>query len=90
MIDKEYNFSVRQIRVKNYLSSLWVSAVVSEVLKVSTALAKVYKLVLKLSRQVQSSHPGDAHCIEFLRHAVIGNIWSQEPLSRVATNQLTF
>lgn len=56
----------------------------------SVALAKVYKLITKLSRQVPASYRGDAHKIEFLRNAAVGYPWSQEPLSRVATHGLSF
>lgn len=90
MIDREYNSPVRQTRVKNYLNGLRVSEFVTEGTEISSALAKVYKLILKLSRQVPASHRGDAHKMEFLRGAVIGYSWSHEPLSRVATHGLSF
>lgn len=90
MIDEEYNSPVRQARVKNFLSSLRVHDYIRDKIDAATALAKVYKLILKLSRQVPASHRGDAHRIEFLRRAVIGYNWSREPLSRVATNDLSF
>lgn len=53
-------------------------------------LDKVYKLILKLSRQVPNSHRGGEHRIEFLRHAVIGYEWSREPLSCVTTHGISF
>lgn len=90
MINQEYNSPVRQARVKNYLNSLRISDFVNGGMEVSAALAKVYRLVLQLSRQVPTSHRGDAHRIEFLRRAVIGYPWSNEPLSRVATHKLSF
>lgn len=90
MIDSEYNSPVRQNRVKNVLTSLRVTNFMNENVDTAMALAKVYKLILKLSRQVPFSHRGDAHRIEFLRGAVIGFNWSREPLSRIATNDLTF
>lgn len=90
MIDEEYNYPVRQARVKNFLNSLRVHDYIADKVDAAMALAKVYKLILKLSRQVPASHRGDAHRIEFLRRAVIGYDWSREPLSRVATNGLTF
>lgn len=90
MIDREYNSPVRQARVKNYLNSLRVSDYVAKGTEISMALTKVYRQILQMSRQVPISHQGDAHRIEFLRGAVIGYTWSHEPLSRVATQGLTF
>lgn len=90
MIDKEYNSPVRQTRVKNYLSSLRVSTFVEEGTEISQALAKIYKTILKMSRQVPRTFQGDAHRIEFLRHAVIGFPWAHDPLSRIASHQLGF
>lgn len=52
MIDHEYNSIVRQTRVKNYLNNLRVSEFESNGNEISVALAKVYKTILKLSRQV--------------------------------------
>lgn len=90
MIEMEYNSPVRQTRVKNYLSNLRVSKLVNDGAEVSIALAKVYRQIINLSRQVPASHHGEAHRIEFLRRAVVGYDWSREPLSRVATHSLTF
>ena len=90
MIEEEYNSVVRQTRVKNYLSSLRISSFTSDGTEESAALAKVYKVILKFSRQCPRSHQGDAHKVESLRNAVVGSSWSHEPLSRVATHCLTF
>lgn len=90
MINQEYNSPVRQTRVKNFLNSLRVSEYVDQGMEVSSALAKVYRLILQLSRQVPASHRGDAHRIDFLRRSVIGFGWSHEPLSRIATHNLSF
>ena len=90
MLEEEYNSPVRQTRVKNYLNSLRVTAFAAEGKEMSAALALTYKSIIKLSRQAPRSHQGDAHKVEFLRNAVIGMSWSSEPLSRVATHQLTF
>ena len=90
MLEREYNSPVRQNRVKNYLNSLRVTTFVLQGIEMSAALAKVYKSIIKLSRQAPRSHQGDAHKVEFLRNAVVGNSWSSEPLSRVATQQRTF
>lgn len=46
---------------KTYLSSMRVSDFVSPEIEVSTALAKVYRIIPKLSRQVPASQKGDAH-----------------------------
>lgn len=43
-----------------------------------------------MSRHVPPSHRGDAHKIEFLRAAVIGNAWATKPLSRIATKHVSF
>lgn len=90
MIDKEYNSVVRQTRVKNHLSSLRLATYITSEVDTAAALAIVYKRILSMSRQVPPSHRGDAHKIEFLRAAVIGNDWATEPLSRIATNNLSF
>lgn len=90
MIDQEYNSIVCQTRVKNYVNNLRVSDFESKGDGTSVALAKVYKIILKLSRQVPTSHRGDAHRIEFLRKSVVGYDRSHEPLSWVATHNLSF
>lgn len=90
MIEAEYNSPVRQSRVKNYLNSLRMHDFIGDKTDSAAALAKVYRTILKLSRQVPTSHKGDAHRIEFLRCAVVGYDWSREPLSRVATCGLSF
>lgn len=71
MIDREYNSPVRQNRIKNYLNSLRVREFGETGLDVSSCLSKIYKLVLKLSRQVPQSHRGDAHRVQFLMKAVL-------------------
>ena len=48
------------------------------------------KSIIKFSRQAPRYRQGDAHKVEFLRNTVVGMPWSSEPLSRVATHQLTF
>lgn len=90
LIDEEYNSIVRQNRVKNYLNSLRITDFISSTTDEAAALSKVYKAILKLSRQVPLSHRGDAHRIEFLRRAVLGQDWARDPLSRIATNSLSF
>lgn len=90
MIEEVYNSPVRKNRVMKLLINLIVRNFVSEKEDRSKALEKVYRLILKLSRQVPLSHRGDAHRTEFLRKAVIGYGWSREQLSSIATNGLTF
>ena len=90
MLESEYNSAVRQSRVKNYLNTLRVTSFVAQRTEMSAALAKVCKSIIHLSRQAPRSHQGDAHKVEFLRNAVVGTPWSSEPLSRVATHDLTF
>lgn len=90
MINREYSSPVRQTRLKNYFNTLRVSEFVKGGLETSSASAKVYKLINKLSRQVPALHRGDAHKIEFLRNAAVGYSWSREPLSRVATHHISF
>lgn len=90
MVDKEYNSIVRQTRVKNYLNGLRVSNLMDVRTDPAAALSKVYKGILKMSHQVPVSHRGDAHRVEFLRRAVIGQTWARETLLRVATNELSF
>ena len=90
MANQEYNSPVRQTRVKNYLDSLLVSDFVKKGDELSVALAKVYKLITKRSRHVHPSHRGHAYKIAFLRHATMQYDWAHEPLSRVATHNLSF
>lgn len=89
-IDWEYNSAVRQARVKNHLNALRVSSFVSSGMEIYTAISNVYTTILKLSRQCPPSNRGNAHCIEFLRQAVVGFSWSHEPLSQVPTQNLSF
>lgn len=74
----------------NYLNILRVSNFAAERMEVLVAFSKVYKLFIKLSREVPPSHRGDVHRIELLRNALIGYRWTHGPLSRVATHRLFF
>eukprot|EP00171_Calliarthron_tuberculosum_P018940 IDg18940t1 len=82
--------SVRQNRVKTYLSTLRLSKFVVDGADELSALEKVYKLITKLSPQVPQSHRGEAHKIEFLRNSTVGFSWATEPLSRISTHGLSF
>jgi len=90
LVESEYNSALRQNRVNNHLNSLRLSLFVAECLNLTAALEKAYKLITKLAPQVPCSHRGDAHKMEFLRNATIGNSLATEPLSRIATHQLSF
>lgn len=76
LVNKEYNSVGRQKRVKNHLALLSVDLVDANT-DAAVALAKVYKRILSMSRQVSLSHGGDAHTIEFLCGAVIGFNWAK-------------
>ena len=54
------------------------------------ALGNLYKVITKLSPQAPKSHRGDVHKVELLQNAVVGDEWATEPLSRIATGNLTF
>lgn len=90
MIKVEYNSPVRQARVKNYLNSLRITNFLNEGKNIDVSLAKVYRMITRMSRRCPKSHRGDAHKLEFLRNAVVGYAWSLEPLSRMETHQLSF
>ncbi len=90
LIEQEYNSSVRPNRVKNVLNTLRLQGKLGENQEEGEALAKVYKIISKLAQQVPNSHRGNAHKIEFLRNAVVKCDWATEPLSRIATHNLSF
>lgn len=76
MIEREYNSTIGQNKVKNYLSSLRMSKYVAEGLTFSRALRKVYLEIKRISRQVPPVHRGEAHRIEFLCRPVVGYDWA--------------
>lgn len=90
LIGNGYNSIARQNRVKNVLNQLRLQDRVDEGRDEGEALAKVCKIIIKLSPQVPASHLGYAHKIEFLRNAFVGREWATEPLSRIATHNLSF
>lgn len=67
-----------------------MTAFEGEGLAPQASLEKTYKVITKLVPQVPSSHRGGTQKIEFLRNAVVEQPWSTEPLSRIATHQLSF
>ena len=90
IINDEYNSYVRQTRIKDYLNALRISVFMEKGLSASDSLSKVYKIIVKLSRQAPQAFRGDANKVEYLRNAVVGYHWAKEPLSRVGTMHLTF
>ena len=90
LIRQEYNSVVRQNRVKNVLNQLRLQEKLGDNQDEREAPAKLYKIITKLSLQVPPSHRGNAHKIQFLRNAVVGCEWATEPLSRIATHNLSF
>lgn len=88
--EKDFNSAVRQTRVKKYLGGLRLTQYLNDSTDTAAALAKVCKHILSMSRQVSIIHRGDAHKIDFLRVAVVGNPWAKEALSSVATAEITF
>ena len=81
---------MRQTKVKNYVNTLRISKFIAERSELSDALTRVHNIFNNLSRQAPASHRGEAHKIEFLHQAVIGFDWPKDPLTRIATNSLTF
>lgn len=55
----------------------------------STALSKVYSILIKLSPQIQNSYQGETNRVEFLRKVVIGYEWATEQRSRISTYNLS-
>lgn len=90
LLEQDYNSVVRQTRVKNHLNGLWIEHFVKYNVEIPAALAKVYKRILAMSRQVPQSHRGDPHKTEFLCKAIIGHPWARGPLGCIATARLTF
>ena len=72
LIGRQYNSTAPQNNVKNVLNQLLLQDKLSDSQDEGEALAKVYKIIRKLSPQVPSAHRGNAHKIEFLKNAVLG------------------
>lgn len=90
IIDKEYNSILRQMRAENDLENLRHKGYIGDDKKIAAALTRVYERILILSLQAPEAHRGDPHNIELLKSAVIGHQWSIEPLSIVATSNLSY
>jgi len=54
------------------------------------ALEKVHQTICKLYLQAPEAYRNETHKIEYLRHAVIGMTWAKEPLSRLASLNLSY
>jgi len=89
-VHQEYHPFVQREQMKNSLSNLRVSCLVGKGMTVNLALVKVYERVSRRSRMVLAADQGDEHRIAFLRGVVIGYTWAAEPLSRIATHNLSF
>jgi len=89
-VHREYHPVVQQEQMKNDLSNLRVSYLVGKGMTVDLALVEVYKRVSSRSRMVPAAYQGEEHRVAFLRGAVIGYTWAAEPLSRIATHNLSF
>ncbi len=90
VIEKEYNSTVRQNRMKNYLNGLRMAKFTNDGLDEPSALEKVYKIITKLAPQVRKSHRRHAHKLEYLRNATVGIPWETELLSRIPTHNQDF
>lgn len=75
IIEEEYNSPVRQTQVKNCLNCMRVSDFLTEKADDSMDQARVYKLILKIVRQVPISERVDAHLIETRKSSEIGADW---------------
>eukprot|EP00170_Pyropia_yezoensis_P002974 contig_12489_g2981 len=73
MVSAEYNSTVRQNRVKNYLAGYRMSLLLNDGVTEAAALEQTFKTITKLAPQVPRSHQGDAHKVEFMRNAVVGS-----------------
>jgi len=90
MVGNEFNSAVQQNEVKTYLSTYDMNALVEGGKTEAGALAHTYKTIVKLAPLLPRCHQGDANSVDFLHHAVLGYEWATEPLSRVATHDLSF
>ncbi len=86
----EYRSFTRQTRIKNHLTSLRISNSISKTCSVMDALEKVHQTICKLYLQAPEAYRNETHKIEYLRHAVIGMTWAKEPLSRLASLNLSY
>lgn len=90
LLKNEYNSAVRQTRIKFHLSGLWIERFVKDEVDTAAALAVVPKEMFAMFQQVSEFYWSDPHKIEFLRKSVVGRQWAEDPLSRIATTELSF
>jgi len=89
-VHREHHPVVQQEQVKNDLCNPRVSYLVGKGMTVDLALVEVYKRVSNRSRMVPAAYHFVEHRVAFLRGAVIRYTWAAEPLSRIATHNLSF
>jgi len=89
-VHREYHPVFQQEQMKNDLSNLRVSYLVGNGMTVDLALVEVYKRVSSRSSMVPAAYQGEEHRVAFLRGSVIGYTWTAQPLSRIATHNLSF
>lgn len=76
-IDEEFNSPVRKTHIKNCLNRRRCQDIFNDQVHDYMALSRLYKVILKISRQVTPSHRGVEQSIELLLSAVIGYDWSR-------------
>ncbi len=90
LIGHEYNSSMRPNRTENVLNTLRPHDELCENQDERKTLAMVYKPNTTLAPQAPTSHRRNAHKIEFLRNTVVRFGYATEPLSRIASHNLSF
>jgi hypothetical protein len=84
-MEAEFNSPTRQNRAKNYLKTIRISKVqATERLSTTDALDRIGKLITSMLPQCPRSHRSEAHKVEFLYQAVVGESWASAPLSRAS------
>lgn len=83
-------YVVRDMRIKNHLSGIWIGRFVKDIVEIAAVLSIVYKRILATIWHVPGSDRGSPHKIEFLRSTAAGHSWAKESLSCLETASLTF
>lgn len=86
----EYYSAIYQSQAQNTLGSLRIATYVANGKTEQDALVETYWTVAKVSKFLPPLHQGQAHRMEYLRGAVVGDSWACQPLSRIATARLGF
>ena len=89
-MNQEFNSATKQEKILTQLRSLRITKLISSTTSASTALDTIYQTITKLTPQAPPSHRHDAHMLEFLRKAVIGQKWAGDALKRAAPDKLSF